>query len=83
MKKSRNQMNTLTLSHTLQEAGLSVKQADAIAQAIDEKNNEIVTKDYFDQGLKGIKEMMYLAFALVGAGIGYLAILIHTVISKL
>lgn len=75
-------MNTLTLSHTLQEAGLSVKQADAIAQAIDEKNNEIVTKDYFDQGLKSIKEMMYLAFALVGAGIGYLVSLIHTVISK-
>lgn len=71
-------MNTLTLSHTLQEAGLSVKQADAI----DEKNNEIVTKDYFDQGLKGIKEMMYLAFALVGAGIAYLVSLIHTVISK-
>jgi len=43
----------------------------------------IVTKDYFDQGLKSIKTMMYLVFALVGAGIGYLASLIHTVISKL
>lgn len=76
MKKPRNQVNTLTLSHTLQEAGLSVKQVDAIAQAIDEKNNETVTKDYFDQGLKGIKAMMYLTFALLGAGIAYLASLI-------
>lgn len=70
-------MNTLTLSHTLQEAGLSAKKADAIAQAIDEKNNEIVSKDYFDQGLKGIKAMMYLAFVLVGTGVGYLVSLIH------
>ena len=76
-------MNALTVSHTLQEAGLSVKQADAIAQAIDEKNNEMISKDYFDQGLKGIKEIMYFAFVLVGAGIGYLVSLIHSVIGKL
>jgi hypothetical protein len=65
-------MNTLTLSKTLQEAGLDRKPAEAIAQAIDEKNSEIVTRAYLDNSIRSVKELLYFVIGASGAALGYI-----------
>ncbi len=67
-------------------AGADEQKAKSAAVAIAERDNQLATrgdivslKGYIDQSIKGV----YLAFGLMGAGIGYLAILIHGVIDKL
>lgn len=71
-------MDAIQLSNKLQATGLERKSAEVIAQAFNEHNDEIATKS----DIKGIRKLMYFAFALMGAGIGYLAALIHSVINK-
>lgn len=76
-------MNTLTLSHLLKNTGLTTEQSEVIAQAIDEKNKEMVTESHFDQSIKGVREFMYFSLGLMSAGIAYLATLTHSIIDKL
>ncbi|WXT99892.1 MAG: hypothetical protein Ctma_0598 [Catillopecten margaritatus gill symbiont] len=65
-------MDTLKISNKLTELGMKKIQSDFIAEAINDKNKEVVTKD----DIKNLKELMYLAIAVGGATFGY-------VISKL
>jgi hypothetical protein len=61
-------MNTLTISNTLTELGMDKSQSDFIARAIDEKNNEVATKN----DIKSIKELLYLVIAIGGTTFGYI-----------
>jgi cytochrome c biogenesis protein CcdA len=65
-------MNTLAMSQTLMNAGLERKPAEAIATIIDEKNQEIATK----QDIKELRWVMVagftIVFAIISAGFGYL-----------
>lgn len=65
-------MNTLSISKKLLSAGLKQEQAEAIAQAIDEKNQELASRS----------ETRLLFAGLYIAGV-YGFILLNTIISKL
>ncbi|MBW5291205.1 MAG: hypothetical protein Rsou_0364 [Candidatus Ruthia sp. Asou_11_S2] len=52
-------MNTLTIAQTLINAGLERKPAEAIAQAIDDKNKELITKEYLEIALSNNSEKLF------------------------
>ncbi len=52
-------MDTLTISQTLQAAGFKQEQADAVAKVVDEKNQELITKEHLDAKLLATSEKLF------------------------
>lgn len=83
-------MDAIQLSNKLQNSGLERASVDIIAQAIEERNKELVTKTDLDGTIKSVKELLYLLTVVVAAGFGYIinsinnnSDLLNTIISKL
>ncbi len=70
-------MNTLKIANTLIEAGLERKPAEAIAQTIDAKNQESVTKTDVTSLKKEIKRLDFMIVGLYVA-LGYIITLLHS-----
>jgi hypothetical protein len=76
-------MNALTMSNTLIELGMNKEQPDFIARAIEEKNNEIVTKGDIQQIIKHTNTMVFGLGAVTITGFGFIYTLLNTIITKL
>jgi hypothetical protein len=63
-------------------AGADEQKAKDAAKAISERDNQLATRADISSVRADIKGV-YFAFGLMGAGIAYLASLIHTVISNI
>lgn len=71
-------------------AGADEQKARSAAQAINERDNELATIADIRSDIKGVRDeiqslrrLMYFGFGSIGAGIVYLAILMHRIIDKL
>jgi hypothetical protein len=65
-------MNAIQLSNKLQATGLERESAEVIAQAIDERNQELATKSDLNKSIKSVKELLYFVIAAGGAAFGYI-----------
>ena len=72
-------MNTLKITNTLIEAGLERKPAEAIAQIVDDKNQELATK----KDIKDLRWLIVAGFTIMGVGFGYVISILNTIIGKL
>ena len=83
-------MDTLTISQTLQTAGLEKEPADAIAKTIKNEvkihHSKLVSTNDISLLQKDIKDLRWFmgaGFAVMGAGFGYMVSLLNTIITKL
>ena len=83
-------MNTLTISNELIKLGMDKQQSDFIAIAIDEKNQEIVTKADVESVKNHSNTLVFGLGAVTIVGFGYLLNsinnnhdLLNTIVSKL
>ncbi len=72
-------MNTLTIAKTLQNAGLEQKPAEAIAEVICEREQELATK----KDIKDLRWLTVAGFTIMGAGFGYVFSLLNTLVAKI
>ncbi len=72
-------MDTLNITKILEQSGFKREQAEAVAQVVDTKNNELMTKN---DGKR--LEWMIISIAIAGgAGFGYLVSLFNAIITKI
>ncbi|MDC9715616.1 MAG: hypothetical protein PSN36_07370 [Gammaproteobacteria bacterium] len=69
-------MDTLTISKILQNSGLEREPAEAIAKIVDEKNQELATK-------QDLKILATVLIGIIAAGFGYIISTQNTIISAM
>jgi hypothetical protein len=76
-------MNTLKITNILIESGLEHKPAEAIAEVVDKKNQEIATKNDIQSVIKNTNTLIFGLGGVTVAGFGFIYSLLNTIITKL